>query len=269
MKLTTEAAALTDVGIVRHNNEDNFAYDTDTGVFVLCDGMGGQAAGEVASSLAIQTVMSYFAEAERTSHFPKIGDMAAELPDSSVAVMSAIRLANQAVREASAENKAQTGMGCTIVVARVHTDSVTIGHVGDSRAYLLREGELRPLTIDHSLVMEQVRRGYITEEQAEHSTMQNILLRALGADHGEPDVQEVSVEQDDVFVLLCDGIYKVLSKDELKAALQSSDDLEKVSRALVDAAKAHNSDDNLTCVLFRVHKARLLARANHKKQSSI
>lgn len=269
MKLTTDAAALTDVGIVRHNNEDNYAYDTDTGVYVLCDGMGGQAAGEVASSLAIQTVMSYFTEGERTSHFPKVGETPAGLSDSAVAVVSAIRLADQAVREASAANQGHAGMGCTIVVARVHNDGVTIGHVGDSRAYLLREGEVRPLTIDHSLVMEQVRRGYITAEQAEHSSMQNILLRALGAEHGEPDVQEVPVEQGDLFVLLCDGVYKVLSREELKSALQSSEDLEQVAHALVEAAKAHNSDDNLTCVLFRVHRAKLLAKANHKKQSSV
>ena len=256
MKLRVDVAAQSDVGNVRHNNEDSYALEPGLGIFVLCDGMGGQAAGEVASRLAIQTVMDYFKPAEETSHFPQVGPPIEGISESARAVVSAIRLAHQAVREASLANPAQRGMGSTIIVARIRDNVVTIGHVGDSRAYLLREGEVRQLTMDHSLVMEQVRRGYMTAEQAEHSNMQNILLRALGAENGgEPDVQDLAAREGDLLVLLCDGIYKVIPAPQLKSILASGSSLDDMARALVNTAKENKSDDNLTCVLLRVAAA--------------
>jgi serine/threonine protein phosphatase PrpC len=270
MKLRVDVAALTDIGIVRHNNEDNFAFDTRLGVFVLCDGMGGQAAGEVASRLAIETVMSYFKEGERAAHFAQVGAVTADLSESALAVTSAIRLAHQAVREASNANAAHSGMGSTIVLARFQNQLVTIGHVGDSRAYLVRNGELRQLTMDHSLVMEQVRRGYMTAEQAEKSEMQNLLLRALGAEESaEPDVEDLAAGEGDLFVLLCDGIYKVIPTPQLKSILTSDLTPSDLARVLVHTAKENKSDDNLTCVLFRLVPRKLLTKPKHTSQSSL
>src|SRR5882762_3067722 len=139
MKLTIQVAGKTDVGLVRANNEDNLGFDTTSGVFVVCDGMGGQAAGERASKIAVDTVMGYFRKGAN---------------------------AGQDIR--------YTGMGTTIVAVAVEGDEFSVAHVGDSRAYLLRGGVIQQLTNVHSLVMEQVRRGLMTPEDAEKSTVQNV-----------------------------------------------------------------------------------------------
>ena len=156
MKITIQAAAKTDVGLVRTNNEDNFGYDVRNGIFVVCDGMGGQAAGEMASKIAVETVLNHYDRSadERGAQvlsrgFSNVSEQANMLAD-------AIQLANQAIHQAAARHAEQAGMGSTIVAVSAKGYRFSIAHVGDSRIYLIRGDGIQLLTSDHSLVMEQV-----------------------------------------------------------------------------------------------------------------
>lgn len=252
MKMNLQVAAQTDVGIVRHNNEDGYAFDTRLGVFVLCDGMGGQAAGEVACSLGLDSVTKYFRDRVAKRIIPAVGTPNQDLSEIGNAVLTSIRLANLAICEAASRDSERSGMGSTIVVAFVCDNMIAIGNVGDSRGYILRNRKLEQLTIDHSLVAEQVRRGHLTQQEAQDSPMQNILLRALGHEQSvEADVRELVAIEDDLFLLVCDGITKVISDDVIEAILVSQPSLNAAAAALIETAKQNNSDDNLTCVLLR------------------
>jgi serine/threonine protein phosphatase PrpC len=252
VKIQVEVAAKTDIGLKRKNNEDNFGFDTRLGVFVLCDGMGGQAAGEVASRLAVQCVLDYFRESDKLGYFPSLPTATPGLSQRSNSVLAAIELANKAIWDAGLHNVRQTGMGSTIVVAKFNVNTLTVGHVGDSRAYLLRDGKLKQLTLDHSLVMEQLRRGFITPEEASRSALQNVIIRALGSTETvEVDVQELEVRQGDMLLLTCDGLTKVVSDDQIKSILVAEENLETAAAHLLNAAKQNQSDDNVTCVVIR------------------
>ena len=179
MSLTLEVAGRSDVGRVRPSNEDNLGYDQRLGIFVVCDGMGGHAAGEVASQIAVDTILAYFRE-----HAPKVEDNAFldDAPVGARLLAEAVKKANDAILEYAEEHKNTSGMGTTLVAARFSDGVFSIANVGDSRIYLFREGQLLQLTEDHSLVMEQVRRGMLTLEEARRSSAQNIITRALGTD---------------------------------------------------------------------------------------
>ena len=251
MTLAVEVAAKTDVGCVRRNNEDNFGYDSRFGIFVLCDGMGGQAAGEVASKMAVDTLLNYFRE---TTPAEAAGN---GNPDRSVtntkALEEAIRLANRSIYEAGNGQMGRAGMGSTIVAALVRGHSLAIGHVGDSRIYLVRQGAIQQLTRDHSLVMEQVRLGYITQEQAEKSDLQNVILRALGAENEvEPDIEDLVAMPGDTLLMTSDGLTRHVHDDEILAIVSSSRKLVDACSQLIQAAKERGGDDNITCLLLRV-----------------
>jgi len=272
MKLTTQAAGKTDVGLVRKNNEDNFGYDTRAGIFVVCDGMGGQAAGEVASKIAVDTVVGYFRQQEKGRGAEVLGRGFAEVSERANALANAIQLANKAIREASAQDTARAGMGCTIVAVVAEENLFSIAHVGDSRIYLIRGGAIQQLTTDHSLVMEQVRRGMITLEEAEHFEMQNVIVRALGSeDSVEPDLADLSLEENDTLLLCCDGLSRFV-KDTAMLELIKGKSLEEACDALIEAAKANGSDDNITCLLIRAvwqsWGGRIFRRRSDNVQSS-
>src|SRR5690242_8234035 len=161
MALAVEVAGKTDVGCVRANNEDNFGYDSRYGIFVVCDGMGGQAAGEVASKMGVDILLDYFRNQSAAGETANGGNGVS----GARSLSNAIQLANRTIFKAGQEQNGRSGMGSTIVAALVRGNSLAIGHVGDSRIYLVRQGAIQQLTQDHSLVMEQVRRGYITLEQ--------------------------------------------------------------------------------------------------------
>src|SRR5579859_3955571 len=189
MNLVVQAAGNTDIGLVGKNNEDNFGYDLRHGVFVVCDGMGGQQAGEMASKIAVDTVLDYFRQDKKTA--PVGGASFEGVSPRAVGLATAIQLANQAIHESGASNPDHTGMGSTIVAVAVEGSLFSIANVGDSRIYLIRKNEVVQLTNDHSLVMEQVRRGLMTLEEAEQSKMQNVIIRALGTDDSvEPDLAD-------------------------------------------------------------------------------
>lgn len=253
MPLTVQVAGRTDVGCKRTNNEDNFGYDMRHGIFVVCDGMGGQAAGEVASKMGVDTVLTYFRESSSNGHFPLVGERREEVSERANRLGSAIQLANTAIHEAAAQHAAQAGMGSTIVAVLLENDFFSIGHVGDSRIYLVRDGAMQQLTQDHSLVMEQVRRGLISAEQAQASDMQNIIIRALGTEATvQPDLDDMMARPGDVLLLASDGLTRHVSDEEILERITSSASLRFACDALVEAAREGGGEDNITCLLIRI-----------------
>ncbi len=252
MSLNVEVAGRTDVGCVRQNNEDNFGYDTRQGIFVVCDGMGGMAAGEVASKLAVDTVLMYFRDCT-DGNYP-MADAAPEgVSDRARALASAIQRANAAVHDASQSEPGRAGMGSTIVAALVKGEFFSIAHVGDSRIYLIRDGTIQQLTNDHSLVMEQVRRGLMTLAEARASDMQNIIIRALGSDKNvEPDLDDQMARPGDILLLCSDGLTRHLPDESLLELITNAPGLEQACEALVQGAKDAGGDDNITCLLLRM-----------------
>jgi serine/threonine protein phosphatase PrpC len=250
MALAVEVAGKSDVGCVRTNNEDNFGYDSRYGIFVVCDGMGGQAAGEVASKMGVDIVLDYFRKGRLAAADQPINGQRPSAGASSLA--KAIELANRTIYKAGQTENGQSGMGSTIVAALVRGNALAIAHVGDSRIYLVRQGTILQLTEDHSLVMEQVRRGYITLEQAQQSEMQNIILRALGSEEAvEADVEDLIALPGDLLLMTSDGLTRHV-KDEEILEIVKADDLEGACNKLVETAKLRGGDDNITCLLVRI-----------------
>jgi protein phosphatase len=249
MALAVEVAGQTDVGCVRSNNEDNFGYDSRYGIFVVCDGMGGQAAGEVASKMGVDILLDYF-----RTHVPAATTSAnGQNGSGATSLAHAIQLANRTIFQAGHEQSGRTGMGSTIVAALVRGNSLAIAHVGDSRIYLVRQGTIQQLTQDHSLVMEQVRRGYITLEQAQKSEMQNIILRALGSEEAvEADVEDLVAIPGDLLLMASDGLTRHLEDQEILGILKGKGSLEQSCGELVKTAKDRGGDDNITCLLVKI-----------------
>ena len=251
MSLTVEVAGKSDVGCVRTNNEDNFGFDARYGIFVVCDGMGGQAAGEVASKMGVDAMLQYFRSSN--GRWPKPAHRFNDVSERANALGNAILKANDLVYSASHEGQREhAGMGSTIVAVLVQESFVSIGHVGDSRIYRVRNGQMQQLTNDHSLVMEQVRRGLMTVQEAEHSEIQNIILRALGSEETvEPDLDDMIAQPGDTLLLCCDGLSKEVKDAEMQRIINASSSLEGACDDLIAAAKKAGGDDNITCVLIR------------------
>jgi protein phosphatase len=249
MHLGLEVVGRSDVGKVRPSNEDNYGFDLRHGVFVVCDGMGGHAAGEVASKLAVDTVLSYFRDKE-----PLAADASlADAPLGAQMLSDAVNKANETILEYVDGHASASGMGTTLVAARFAEGKFTIAHVGDSRIYLLRGGSLLQLTEDHSLVMEQVRRGILTMEEAKKSASQHIITRALGTDdNSPPDLAEFPAEEGDVLLLTTDGVLRHLEDEEIRQILADSKPLQAACDRLIDCALEAGGEDNATSVLIRV-----------------
>ncbi len=250
MTLSIEVAGRSDVGRVRGNNEDNFGYDRRHGIYVVCDGMGGEAAGEVASKIAVDSVLRYCRQVAKTSR-----------PAPTV-LADAIRLANRQIRAAAAQNPEQRGMGSTLAALLVEGRMYSIAHVGDSRIYRLRQGTIQPLTEDHSLVMEHVRRGLMTAEQAQQSELQNIILRALGTEETvEPDLRDLSVEPEDTLLLTTDGLTRHLPDDRIREIVAPAPSCKIACAQLIDAANEAGGQDNITCLIVRFTAQSRLGKA--------
>ena len=232
------AVGITDRGRVRSANEDFFVMRPDAGTFVVCDGMGGAAAGETASHLAAETAADALVKVKRGA----------------AAIRGAVRLANSTVYERARQDRRLEGMGTTLVVLSLSGSTAWVGHVGDSRCYRRREGTLQRLTQDHSLVEEQIRIGRMTHEQARRSPMQNVITRAVGT-RAEvvADVQEFPLQRDDLFLIASDGLTRELTDEAIDGILQTAgSDLQTVCAALIEAANAAGGRDNITCVLVRI-----------------
>jgi serine/threonine protein phosphatase PrpC len=254
MGFTVEVAGKTDIGKVRSNNEDNFGYDTRYGIYVVCDGMGGQAAGEVASKMAVDSILSYYRTSAHTGHYPKIGEQFEALSDRANHLGSAIQLANQTVHEAASRQTAHQGMGSTVVSVSVDRDEpfYSIANVGDSRIYLVRNAQIEQITNDHSLVMEQVRRGLLTIDEARVSKMQNIIIRALGTeDTVQADLEDRLAQPGDVLVLCSDGLTRHVPDESIAEVVTNTPNLQQALTLLLEAAKDGGGEDNITCLLLR------------------
>jgi serine/threonine protein phosphatase PrpC len=252
MSLTVEVAGKSDVGCVRTNNEDNFGYDSRYGIYVVCDGMGGQAAGEVASKMAVDTVLTYFREAGKRGSYPQVGTPVDGISQRAQGLGSAIQLANEAIYEAAGKHAARSGMGSTIVAVLVEKNFFSVGHAGDSRIYQVRSGAIQQLTKDHSLVMEQVRRGLLTLQEAQTSEMQNIIIRALGPEATvQPDLDDQMAQPGDVLLLCSDGLTRHVPDDSILEIVQGTLSLQLTCDRLIEAARDGGGSDNITCLLLR------------------
>jgi serine/threonine protein phosphatase PrpC len=207
-----ETGARTDLGRVRKNNEDCYQIEPSLHLFVLSDGMGGEAHGEVASGLAVETVVNHCREAENNRATPTFGDLRPDVSERTNRLASAIQLANRKVFEAASANPQNRGMGATIVAAWIEEQRLSLAHVGDSRAYLLRAGSLDQLTADHSLVAEKVRIGILTPQQAEASELQSVLTRAVGTHSAvDVDADEQMLLAGDTLLLCSDGLTRMVT----------------------------------------------------------
>lgn len=218
-----QAAALTDVGLVRQRNEDHYLLDLARGLFVVADGMGGHLAGDIASRLAVETISSTIPEA---------------VPGNPMTLLAqAVSRANEVVYRQAQRQVENQGMGTTLTAALVKDGTLYVAHVGDSRAYLLRQGGAEVITSDHSFVGELVRRGGLTEAEAMYHPQRNMLTRALGIGPVvEVDTVEVPLAQGD-FVLICtDGLSGVVGKEEMSSIIQETGDLQQALGNLVSLA---------------------------------
>lgn len=244
--------AKTDVGLKRSHNEDNFCVDHELGLYVVCDGMGGRNAGEVASRLAVEVIQKHMREARANPSLPMIGESDRQFSVQTNRVASAIRLANQVIFDAARSQPGQEGMGTTVVSALLNGSVLSVAHVGDSRLYLIRGQTIQPLTADHSLVAEQVRCGILTEEEAESSPQRNIITRALGVDETvEVDLDEIPVMSGDSLLLCSDGLTRGVKPAQILEAICSEKDPRAASERLVEMANAAGGEDNTTVVLVK------------------
>ncbi len=237
MLRVAEAVHRTDVGRQREANEDSLFSRAP--VFAVADGMGGAQAGEVASRIAV------------AAFEPELPAEAAPEPW----LRDTAQRANREIFDLAQGDSARSGMGTTLTAALVAGDEVSFGHVGDSRAYLLRDGELSQLTNDHSLVEELRRQGKLTKAQAAEHPQRSVITRALGP---EPDVavdtMTVQARPGDVFLLCSDGLTTMLSDDEVHAVLERASSLDEAARRLVRAANDRGGRDNITVILFRLEE---------------
>jgi len=251
MHLGLEVVGRSEVGRVRLSNEDNYGFDLPHGVFVVCDGMGGHAAGEVASKIAVDTVLSYFREKHTLAADASLFDA----PIGAQMLSDAVNKANEKILEYAQGHASASGMGTTLVAARFDEGKFTIAHVGDSRIYLMRSGNLLQLTEDHSLVMEQVRRGIMTLEEARKSTAQHIITRALGTeDNSPPDLAEFPAEPGDLLMLTTDGVLRHLEDEQIHDVLRSAPTLQAACDKMIELALDAGGEDNATCILIRVKR---------------
>ncbi len=249
------SGGVTDVGRVRTNNEDCFRIVTQLNLFVLADGMGGEAHGEIASALAVETVVKHCLDAEANPGARVLGETQPNWSANTKRLSTAVHLANTNIFKSAQEHPEQHGMGATLTAAWIDGTKLSLAHVGDSRAYLLRGGNLLQLTRDHSLVAEQVRRGILTIAEAEESEMQSVLLRALGAQPEiEVDTEEHTLFPRDVLLLCSDGLTRVVTEPEIAGVLQAEPDPVRGAEELVALANERGGPDNITIAVVRLLK---------------
>jgi len=237
------ADGLSDCGRIREHNEDAFRIASKQGLFAIADGMGGHAAGEVASALAIETLFASLAPVEGDAQVC-----------SAEGLQQAVSEANRAIFENALEHGERKGMGTTLTFMCWSEQGCYFGHIGDSRAYRLRGDELLQLTRDHTWVNMQVRAGLISQEEAEHTQMRHVLVKALGTQaEVEADVIPVETLPNDRFLLCSDGLSDLVDEDNLKRILSAKATPAETSGRLVELANTLGGKDNITAVVIDCH----------------
>ncbi len=246
-------AEITDTGRVREHNEDAIGSVPEIGLMVLADGMGGYNAGEVASGIAVQIVTELATVGANREERDEI-DPHSGLMRQSIVLRDAVYRANKIIYQTAQSQTHCEGMGTTIVACMYYDDRVSIAHVGDSRAYRLRGGELEQITLDHSLLQELVDRGFYSEEEAQRSTNRNYVTRALGVESAvEVEVHEHDVLPDDVYLLCSDGLPDMVEDDDIHLTISTFNaSLEVVGQQLVDLANDHGGRDNISVMLAQI-----------------
>ncbi len=254
---TVTSAAATHPGLRREGNEDASCIRADLGLYVVADGMGGHAAGEVASRLAVETI-------ESVIHDTRLADLSSTWPfpyDTDLTLdgnrlKAAFQLANRKLTAAMGNNDDLRGMATTAVAVLITPQGTTAAHVGDSRAYRLRAGVLTALTQDHSWVNEQVRAGLMSDADARRHPWRNVVTRAItGGDDPEPELSPLVLEAGDRLLLCSDGLSSVCANDQIASLLAADRPLAEICASLIDAANDAGGPDNITVVLIEVERA--------------
>ena len=245
----------TDVGVKRRANEDNFCTNQELGLFVVADGMGGHAAGEVASRIAVEEIERVLLSTQEDEDWtwPEFFDQKVSLVGNKLRY--AINLANEKIRGTTMDRVECRGMGTTIVAAMMVEQGCSIAHVGDSRAYLFREDQLLPVTSDHSWVNEQLKQGFLTAENARNHPFRNVITQALGSGPEiKVDLIDLPLKHQDLLLLCSDGLNSMLTDVEILQVLLKgkADHLDDLTMSLIQAAKDRGGDDNITVALVGV-----------------
>jgi serine/threonine protein phosphatase PrpC len=243
----------TDTGKVREHNEDTIALDPDIGLLVLADGMGGYNAGEVASGIAVKTIVNLVREAVEREDLAA-SDALTGLSRRSIVLRDAIQRANKIIYQTARTQPQCEGMGTTVVAALFHDDHVTIAHVGDSRLYRLRAGRFEQMTLDHSLLQELVDRGFYSPEEAQRAANKNYVTRALGVEPSvEVGLREESVEKGDHYMLCSDGLSDMVEDADIHLTINTfGDNLGSVAKHLIQLANDNGGRDNISVLLAQV-----------------
>lgn len=255
-----EFASLSDTGLVRAHNEDAIETSQELGLAILADGMGGYNAGEVASRMCVELISKHLRQKQQSAWIPILSR---QTMVASRWISDAISYANESVLEAAHEHAEYVGMGTTIVVAMCHQDKLLVAHVGDSRVYRYRSGELKQITRDHSVLQAQIDAGLITEEQAQFSPIKNLITRAVGAQEDiEVEIHDHQLEQGDIYLLCSDGLNDMLKHEQINHIMQQHcSQLDLCCQTLVDAANRSGGRDNISVILLRVselHQRKLM-----------
>ncbi|MEL7296467.1 MAG: Stp1/IreP family PP2C-type Ser/Thr phosphatase [Pseudomonadota bacterium] len=246
-------SALTDTGRVRDHNEDAIATNSEAGLLVLADGMGGYNAGEVASGIAVKTVYGLLSDAVLREKRGEI-ESTTGLMRQTIALRDGVRRANKIIHQTAQSQPQCEGMGTTIVAGLFYDNRLSIAHVGDSRLYRLRGGELSQITLDHSLLQELIDRGFYSEEEAQRSTNRNYVTRALGVEaQVEVEIQETEVQVGDIYLLCSDGLPDMVEDEDIHLTITTfSDNLDTASKQLIKLANEHGGRDNISVMLAHV-----------------
>jgi protein phosphatase len=251
MKITYKAVS--DVGRKRKGNEDSLFVNPEQHLFVVADGMGGHAAGEIASKVAVESINEFVCLTGGDEEITWPFGLDENISYDGNRLKTAIRYANRKVLEATKEKSEYEGMATTVAAVLVDGDTANLGHVGDSRVYLVRDGEITQLTSDHSWVNEQIQSGVISPDQARTHPLRNVVTRALG---GKPDLQ-VDMQQHkakggDILLLCSDGLTTMITDEDIaRVVREAGGDVEKAAQALVASANAKGGEDNITVLLIR------------------
>jgi protein phosphatase len=251
-----EVAGLSHVGMKRNHNEDNYLLLPEENVFCVADGMGGHSCGEVASRIAVDEIAEFFRITSQDSEvtWPYKMDKSRSYDENRLS--TAIKLANLRILEHAATDRRFDKMGTTVVSLFFSAQTAYVGHVGDSRVYLLHEGRLRQVTEDHSLLNDMMKARKMTKEEIDAFPHKNVIVRALGMKElVQVDVTRVEPREGDVFLLCSDGLSGMVSDAKMQEVLTSTSDLQRAASQLIELANQAGGTDNVTCVLARYHAA--------------
>jgi protein phosphatase len=255
MRLPLKISGKSDKGKKRKNNEDYFFVESELGLMIVADGMGGHQSGEVASKLATDLCTEQLKRSLQTGHVPVFIHVnpKSEFDKRTLLLGDCVKFSNVAVHEAAQNNPAHKSMGTTLVAALWLDDKLAVAHVGDSRLYRIRNGDISQCTMDHTFIQEQINKGLIYPEDAEKSEMKNMLLRSVGIEEDvEVDLIEVELEPNDYVLLCSDGLTKMLSDDQIIKFFEKESDPQKIVDALINEANNKGGLDNVTAVVGKL-----------------